>query len=554
MRYLAALLLVFQIAAEAGGELRFTLRADPKTLNPLLVSDEASEQIRYLTGGFLIRVNRLTQQLEPELATKWKVSEGGRRIDFDLRSGVLFSDGTPFSCEDVAFTIRQLMDPALHSPSGDAFRSGPGAVETGCTGRDSAMARFPAPVAALAWQFDQVAIISSKSPSSKSPRMEAAVLGAFQIAENKPGAYILLRRNPNYWKRDKDGHRLPYLDSIRLDIQQNRETELLRFRRGQLDLVNKIDPELFDRLATELPNQVVDAGPSLDWELVFFNQVPNAPLPEYKKVWFRSPGFRHAISEAINREDLCRIVYRGHARPAAGPISPANRFWVNSVVQPHRYSVDSAMRRLAQEGFRRNGSTLSDRDGHAVEFSMITNSGNKLHERALALIQQDLAKIGVHLNVLTLDFPSLVERISRSFDYESCLMAFANIDLDPNEQMNIWLSSAANHQWNPNQKTPATPWEAEVDKLIQTQNAAQDNQKRKAAFDRVQEILSEQVPFIYLVYPNSLFAVSPHVKNAKPASMRPQLYWNADRLDIAQHSPERSGAQASATQPSPNKR
>lgn len=529
MKFLLPVLLVFQIAGQAGGELRFTLRADPKTFHPLLVSDEPSEQIRYLTGGFLVRVNRLTQQLEPEMAVKWTVSEGGRRIDFDLRPGTVFSDGTPFSCEDVAYTIRQLMDPVLHSPVADAFRSAPGDVETRCTGGWSVMARFPAPVAALAWQFDQVALLSAKSP-----RKEAAVLGPFVVAENKPGEYLLLRRNQHYWKHDRDGRPLPYLDSIRLDIQQNRGTELLRFRRGQLDLVNKVEPELFDLLASEMPGAAIDAGPSLDWEVVFFNQVATSPLPDYKKRWFRSTGFRRALSEAINREDLCRIVYRGHARPAAGPISPANRFWLNHSVRPHTYSTEAALRRLAQDGFRLNGSALVDRESHAVEFSMITNAGNKLHERTMTLIQQDLAKVGIRLNVIALDFPSLIERISRTFDYESCLMAFANIDLDPNEQMNIWLSSAANHQWNPTQKNPGTAWEAEIDRLMHAQNTALDNGKRKAAFDRVQEIISEQAPFLYLVYPNSLFAVSSRIKNAAPASLRPQLYWNAERLYISQ--------------------
>jgi len=530
----AGILLLISVSAQAGGELRFTLRADPKTFNPLLVSDEASEQIRYLTGGFLMRLNRFTQQLEPELATKWAVSEGGRRIDFDLRSGVLFSDGSSFSCRDVIYTLRQLMDPALHSPAGEAFRSSPGPFEAKCVNRGTAigqgasvMFRMAAPVAALAWQFDQVAILSSTSAQK-----EAAVLGPFSVAENRPGSYVLLRKNPNYWKRDSDGTRLPYLDSIRLDIQQNRELELLRFRRGQIDLITKIDPGLFDRLSAELPGTAVDAGPSLDWEIVFFNQSPRSPLPEYKKTWFRSAVFRHAISNAINREDLCRIVYRGHAHPAAGPVSPANRFWANSAIQPHAYSADAALRALAMEGFRKSGNTLLDRDGHPVEFSIVTNSGNKLHELTMSLMQQDLANIGVRLNVAALDFASLIERISRSFDYESCLMAFSNIDLDPNEQMNIWLSSAANHQWNPNQKTPATSWEAEIDNLMRLQSAAVDPGKRKAAFDRVQEILSAQAPFLYLVYPDSLFAVSPRVKNARPASLRPQLYWNAERLAV----------------------
>src|SRR5580704_14469363 len=155
LRYALAVLLT--LGALFGSELRFSLRTEPKTFNPLLVDDESSETIRYLTGGVLIRLNRYTQELEGELASKWTVSENGRRIDFELRPNVQFSDGTPFTCEDVAFTIHQLMDPALHSPSGDAFRSAPGAVETSCAG-PRAMARFPGPVAAMAMQFDQVAI------------------------------------------------------------------------------------------------------------------------------------------------------------------------------------------------------------------------------------------------------------------------------------------------------------------------------------------------------------------------------------------------------------
>ena len=136
-KFLASSVLLILIAfgassalAQSGGELRFCLRSEPKTFNPLLAADDSSETIRYLTGGVLVRVNRMTQELEPELATSWKVSNGGKTITFQLRDGLRFSDGTPFSADDVAFTMQQLMDPALHSPTGDAFRSSEGKVET----------------------------------------------------------------------------------------------------------------------------------------------------------------------------------------------------------------------------------------------------------------------------------------------------------------------------------------------------------------------------------------------------------------------------------------
>jgi peptide/nickel transport system substrate-binding protein len=511
----------------AGNELRFCLRSDPKTFNPLLVEDESSAAVAYLTGDVLIRLNRYTHELEGELAAKWKVSPDGRRIDFDLRRGVRFSDGEPFTCQDVAYTMHQLMDPALHSPVGDAFRSAPGDVVTTCASPSVASVQFPGPVAALAAQFDQVAMLSASSPHK-----DSAGLGPFALADYKPGAYVLLRRNPNYWKRDANGRQLPYLDSIRLDIQQNRDLELLRFRRGELDLINKLDPDMYDRLAVEMPRAAVDAGPSLDWEVIFFNQVAGAPLPEYKRRWFASGDFRRAVSEAIRRDDIVRIVYHGHAHPAAGPVSVANRFWVNPALKSASGSDTAALAILNRAGFHRVGAALLDGSGNKVEFSIITNAGNKLHERMLAMIQQDLARLGIQLNVVTLDFPSLIERISRTFNYEGVLMAFTNGDLDPSTQMNIWMSSAANHQWNPNQRSPATAWEAEIDKLMQAQNASQDPKKRKAYFDRVQQIAYDQAPIIFLVNPNALAAVGPQVKNAAPAVIFPQAYWNAERLQV----------------------
>src|SRR5271165_308234 len=111
------LLLVLVSVGSCLDELRFYLGSDPKTFNPALVSDDASETVRYLTGGVLLRLNRETQKLEPELAMAWRVSPDGRTITFTLRQGVYFSDGTPFTARDVTYTMDQLMDPALHSPT-----------------------------------------------------------------------------------------------------------------------------------------------------------------------------------------------------------------------------------------------------------------------------------------------------------------------------------------------------------------------------------------------------------------------------------------------------
>lgn len=126
---------------------------------------------------------------------------------------------------------------------------------------------------------------------------------------------------------------------------------MVRFARGEMHLIDSVAPDNFERLAAEAPSAVSDIGPGLESELLWFNQAPGAPLPESKKVWFRSAAFRRAVLQAINRDDLCRLVYHGHASPAVGPISPAkpplvqHRFEAGAIRPPGRFA-DSGARRL----------------------------------------------------------------------------------------------------------------------------------------------------------------------------------------------------------------
>lgn len=524
---LGLLLGCLPMAAQNGAELRFCLRAEPKTFNPALIDDDASETIRYLTGGVLVRVNRLTQKPQPALAREWKVSNDGRRIQFKLRDA-RYSDGTPFSAADVAYTMQQLMDPSLHSSTGDAFRSGEGAVSTKVISPTAIEIVFPAPVANLVNLFDTVAIVSSKSPLK-----EMAALGPYYVAEHKPGAYVLLKRNPYYWKKDSSGRQLPYIDSVRLDIEQNRDMEALRYQRGEIQLINSVSPAIFDKLAEQNAALVRDAGASTDSEQLWFNQVPSAPIPDYKLEWFTSTAFRRAVSEAINRDDMARIVYHSHARAAVSFIPPGNLFWFNSALKPHLYDPAGALRKLQLEGFKLDKDTLRDKKGNAVEFSVMTNAGNQSREGMATMIQQDLKKIGMKVNVVTLDFNSVLERITQTYNYEACLFGNVNADLDPSALRTAWMSNGEVHQWNPKQKSPATKWEAEIDELLRAESTSVDQRARKQYWDKVQKIAWEQEPFIYLINRDALVAISPSVKNAQPSALRPQTFWNIDELSLA---------------------
>lgn len=521
-------LVTFTLTMAAGAELRFAISADPKTLHPLQVSDDNSEVVRYLTSGVLLRENRKTQKLEPELAESWKVLDGGKRIQFQLRKGLQFHDGTPLDAEDVRHTVAMAIDPAMKSGVGQTLKGAGDNVRVNVLQPLKLEVVFPGVVSSIERLFDGLSILSSRSPLK-----ERAAAGPFFLAEQKPGAHLLLARNPHYWKKDSSGRRLPYLDGVRVEIQANLDLQYMRFRKGDFHFLIHIPADSFERLEKESPTWAVDAGPGLESEMLWFNLAPHSPLPDYKKAWFQSREFRRAIAASIQREDIARLVYRGNAEPSAGPVGRANRLFHNAKLKPLVHDPAGAQKSLASAGFRKNAQgLLTDAQGKLVEFSVMTNGSNKSRQRIAAMVQQDLAKLGIKLNIVSLDFPSLVERLTRTYNYELCLLSLSNLDPEPAYQMNYWLSSGTNHAWNPAQKSPATPWEAEIDQQMRVLGSTADFKKRKAAFDRVQEIVWDQTPAIYLVTPHALAAVSPALRNATPVALRPRVYWNAEYLQI----------------------
>jgi peptide/nickel transport system substrate-binding protein len=511
------LLLIACLAPAA--ELHLSMPGDPKTFDPLHVSEQHGELVRYLTAGTLVRINRVTDKVEPDLAESYRISPDGKSISFHLRPSLKFSNGSPLTAADVARTLNTALDPKQASPKGDTFHSEKGDPKVEVTSPLDLTVTYPAPKPDLDRSFDALSIVPVKQ--EKIP----ASAGPFYVADYKSGDYVKLARNPNYWQK-------PALDSIRIDIQPNHDIELTRFLRGDLHMINKVDPDVFDRLAKEKPAAAKNLGPSLDLEFLWFNQAPSPTLPDYKKKWFTSTAFRHAISQSIRRDDIARIVYRGYAHPSAGPISAANKFWFNSALNPLPFDAASAQKLLASDGFKLKNGTLTDRTGHEVEFSIITNAGNKTRAATAAVIQDDLRKIGIRVNIVTLDFGSLIERIARTAQYEACLLGFTSVEIAPTEQMNVWLSSAAQHPWYPLEKTPATPWEARIDQLEIAQASEPSREARKKAMDEMQRLVVEQEPVIYLVNPDYLSAISPAVHGLQPVVAPPQSLWNIEKLRL----------------------
>lgn len=520
-----------QEVARIPGELVWAIRYDPKTFDPAKVDEQASETIRFLTGGVLLRFDPRSQQPEPELAESWSISPDGRTVSFRIRNGLHFSDGTALTSRDVAWSLRRVLSAATAAPVAEEFIN-PQQVTVEAPDPQHVIVHLPQRVIGIGKVFDEIAIEPADRPSEGK-----VTSGAFTVVEYKQGQYVRMKANPNYWKHDATGVRLPYATGIRLDILSNREQEIARFQNGSYDLIESLPPEDFSLLAQKDPGAVRDLGPSLNTEQLWFNQSSHAALPDFEKKWFENRSFRVAISDAIHRSDLAKIAYDGHATPAYDFISPANTMWYSTHLQIPRQDLASAIRMLASAGFVTKGGRLYDATGHVVSFSILTNSGNRARQKMATLIQQDMAALGIEVTVVTLDFPELIERLMHKMDYEACLLGLSNVDPDPNAMANLWRSSSPNHQWNPSEATPSTTWEAQIDKDMDTQAGSPNPLERKRAIDDVQQIVSDQQPFIYLVYPNLLIAVSPRLAGAEPTVFQPGIVWNVTSMRLQGHQP-----------------
>lgn len=506
------------------GELVWAIHYDPKTFDPAKVDDQASELVRYLTGGVLLRINRQTQELQPELAETFHISPDGTLIVFKLRDKLRFSDGSPLTSADVAWSLRRVLSPSTQAVVAEEFIT-PQDVTIDTPDKLTVRVHLLKRVIGVGKIFDEIAIEPSNRPSEG-----RITSGPFFVSDYKRGQFVRLSRSPNYWRRDASNAQLPYVAGLRLDVLNNREQEIALFLRGEYDFIEGVSADHFALLAQRSPTTVRDLGPSLNTEQLWFNQSSIAALPDFERGWFRNRAFRVAVAQGIHRADLARIAYDGHATPAFGFISPANVLWHdNNLEYPHENIVD-ANRMLAESGFHRSGNLLYDSANHPVRFSILTNAGNPARYKMAALIQQDLAVLGMQVTIVTLDFPALIERLMNKQDYEACLLGSANAEVDPSSMMNMWLSSSPNHQWNPSEKTPATEWEAEIDRLMLLQASNADQITRKSAVDRVQQIVADQQPFIYLVYPNILDAVSPQLRGVQPAILSPGLVWNIESI------------------------
>ena len=541
------------VSGQYGGRLVIGERAEPKTFNPVTATDAVSRDIAGRINADLIEINRGSQQTEPALAKAYTVSKDGRTFVLHLRKGIRFSDGHPFDADDVLFSFALYLDEAIGSPQRDLLiiDNKPPII----TKLDQYTVQFtlPRPYAAGQRLFDGFTILPKhilekpyreghfdKSWSLNTPPDQIVGLGPFRVKQYLPGQRLILERNPYYWRVDHANRRLPYLDELAFEFVGAEDSQVMRFEAGETDIISRLSADNYSFLQRDesrLDVQLADLGPSLEYNFLVFNlndlNGKKLDATARKQTWFGNLKFRQAISAAIDRDSLVRLVYGSRGTALWGNVGPGNRMWVNNAIPHPRRSLDLAHELLRSAGFSWNKSgQLLDSSCSPVEFTIISSSSNAQRMKMATLVQDDLSHLGMSVHVVPLEFRAMLDRVFQSFDYDAAIMGLGGGDADPNPEMNVWLSNGSSHLWHLGENQPATDWEREIDQLMQQQMVTLDYHKRKHFYDRVQQLISENVPFIFLATPDVLVGAKNHVGNFYPALLDPYTLWNADQLYV----------------------
>jgi peptide/nickel transport system substrate-binding protein len=535
--------------ASRGGAIVASIRTEPRSFNRLVARDTSTALVAILTQSKLVRVNQATQEVEPGLAESWTISGDGRRATLKLRKDVNFSDGHPFTADDVLFTFEAAYNREAASVMADTLQVAHKNLQVKVVDPHTIEVTFPEPFAPGVRLLDNLPILPrhkleaslragtfATAWSLSTPVSELAGLGPFVLSQYVPGQRLVFDRNPHFFLKADDGTALPYLDRITVEIIPDQGAELLRLEAGQIDMMtSEIAPDSYaplKRAADTGRVKLLDLGVGYNANGLWFNLKPGA-IADARAPWLQSDALRRAISMAVDRQLFVNTVYLGAGVPVYGSETPANRQWYWTDEPKTPYDPEGAKKLLASIGLvDRNGDgVLDDARNEPARFTLMTQKGRPDRERAAFVIRDELKKIGVQVDAVALDAGVVIQGFL-SAKYDAVFMGADKTDLDPAVNPDFWLSSGGAHVWNIASKTPATDWERRIDDLMARQIAAPEVRDRKRLYDEMQKIFAEHLPVVYFAAPRIYVALSSRLINIAPGVLQPQLLWAPERVAV----------------------
>lgn len=464
----------------------FPVISSPGTLNPVLMASTAELQVATPIHESLVVVDPATFEPMPRLAESWETAEDGLSWTFNLRTDVTWHDGEPFTANDVKFTMDTMLDPDVNSARGRQFLT---VTETEVVDDHTVIFHLESPWASLPvilagrWAAAPKHILENVDLATDTSFTENPVgVGPYKFVDSVSGDHVELQAYENYYEG------APSIQRVIFKILPDSNVQIAQMRTGELDAI----PFFADASIQSVMGQqglTVDRAADSIWYAVHLN-MNREPLFGDRKV-------RQALSYSIDRNALIQSLLQGVGTEATGPIIPEIEWAYNPDVQQYGYDPEMARSLLAEAGWSETDDGW-EKDGLPLEFTLSAFTGNATVEQTAVLVQQYFAEIGVRANLEVLEFSTFVTdvRDNRSADGYYSFISYMTPEPEPDGIYAYFHSSNAERGSNFTAYT-----NPEVDELLDTGREFSDQEVRREAYFKVQEILAEDQTRIFLFYP-----------------------------------------------------
>jgi peptide/nickel transport system substrate-binding protein len=520
-------------AAQAGGQLSagWAGVGEIRTLDPAQINQVLQFQI---TSNVLSGLTHINPKLiaEGDLAENWTVSDDGKEYTFNLREGVTFHDGAPFTADDVVFTYNRSKDPekSIHS------RVLANVKDVVKVDDHTVKIVLAAPQASfltktLERSSGRAMTIVSQRALEKLGEAQYGLTpvgtGPFRVTAHTLGQSVVLEKFDKYYDPER-----PELDKVTITPIIDPEPLAAAIEAGDIQLIggNPIAPELTDRFVAN-PDLVVSIVPGPGFQNVWLNpwREPfvvtdfNKPLEEL----MQEKGFkvRLAIAKALDRERYIEQAQFGRGTPAYGTINPAMGFYFDESLgetSNQRYDLEAARRLLAEAGF-------PDGKGFPKLKIILTPDGRREVQVIANILKTGL---GIELELDTKDFPVLIDQFDK-MDWDLVRLGSGG-DYDPDDGLVDWMQTSSKFN-GPTRDKDKMPFgffsDRRVDELTDQQSLETDPQKRKALVQEANKITSDKVAGAFLFHPMDILVYRKTVNF--PAESRIPGLVDLDRTTIS---------------------
>lgn len=475
---------------------------DASYLNPVLSTDSSSGDINALIYNGLVKYDK-DLKLTGDLAESWSVSPDGLEIIFKLRKNVLWHDGEPFTAEDVKYTYEKLIDPLIKTPYGSDYT-----LVKNLKVMDpytlKVIYKEPFAPALESWGIGILPKhIFENGDFNSHPRNRRPVgTGPFKFKEWVTDEKIVLDANAAYFEGK------PHLSRYIYRIIPDQSVQFLEMRKASIDELG-LTPDQWRAYPEFFANYNKFRYPSFAYTYLGFNL--RLPL-------FADIRFREAVAFAINKSELIDGVLLGMGKAASGPYPPQS--WAyNPAVKDREFNPQKSKELLGELGYKdTDGDGYLDTAGKPLQFTIMTNQGNKMRSLTAEIIQSQLKAVGIKVNVRVIEWSAFIHQFIDKGSFEAVLLGWS-LSRDP-DQYSIWHSGQVNEgQYNfVSYKNP------EADKLLETGRRSFDRSERERIYRKLHSVLARDLPYIFLYYPEALPAV--HKRFRGPEVAPAGLGWN----------------------------